>query len=197
MTASRRLTLQGELAAGGARNDPGTVRLRVAERLAAVNERSMALLAEPFVLDAEGAVRGVPARPRYLPDLLQALDLGTEALPVLWIVVGEAPLDGAPQRSPVAERWVTVRGLGEERELILNALFLLLQVLREGWTARQRAAVATRWRHLTQKAAARELGVDKSIMSRRLRAAHFEEWREGMLTVRLLLRHWLEDAAGA
>jgi hypothetical protein len=57
--------------------------------------------------------------------------------------------------------------------------------------------VATRWRHLTQKAAARELGVDKSIMSRRLRAAHFEEWREGMLTVRLLLRSWLEDGRGS
>jgi hypothetical protein len=169
----------------------------VAERLAAVNDRSAALLAEPFVLDAEGGVRGVPARPRYLPDLLQALDLGTEALPVVWTVVAEASLDGSPRRSPVAERWVTVRGLGEERERILNVLFLLLQVLREGWTARQRAAVATRWRHLTQKAAARELGVDKSIMSRRLRAAHFEEWREGMLTVRLLLRSWLEDGRGA
>jgi hypothetical protein len=204
--------IEGLILHGAPEND-GRGAFRAAERaslsaaLAQVNERYGVLLAEPFVLHEDGLVFGRPLKPRALTDLLQALDLGPEPLRVRW-GIGWGPSDGragagyrraqeALARSRGERRWVTVGGLGEERDLTLNALFLLLQVFRSGWTARQREAVATRCRHVTQKAAARELTVEKSLMSRRLKAAHYPEWREGLLAVRLLLKHWLEDGAGA
>ena len=73
------------------------------------------------------------------------------------------------------KRWVTVQGLGDDGDGTTNAVFRLMQVVREGWTKKQRLAVKTRKTNVTQAVTAEEMGLDTSTLSKMLKAARYKE----------------------
>jgi hypothetical protein len=90
------------------------------------------------------------------------------------------------------KRWVTMRGLGERADANANGVIRALQVIRNGWTHRQRTAYSHRRQVELQTAAAAAMGLDQSTLSKMLKAAHYAEYIE----IEAVLKDLLDSFGG-
>lgn len=167
-----------------------------------VNASAAGAIAVPFSIAGGDEIQGMLADPTALLTVINHLDY--EAVGFSWrIGVGWGPLstplanltlemDGEcfhHARRAIAtgkkdDRWVTVSGIGEAEDAALNGVFRLLQVVRDGWTEKQRLAAAAMWRSIrdeaipTQGAVADKLSLDKTTLSKMLKAAHYKQVTE-------------------
>lgn len=84
----------------------------------------------------------------------------------------------AMQHARKSKRWVTFRGFDGRRDGILDGAARMLQLIRSGWTERQREAYSCRRRSNLQITAAKSMGLDQSTLSKILKAAHYKEYIE-------------------
>jgi hypothetical protein len=181
-----------------------------------VNVRCASWLTVPFSLSQGDEIQALASSPVDAWEVVEALDTSSRlstfryALGIGSITTPLAErtweMDGPAfhrARDVMAEakrqdRWLSVRGLGEQHDAILDGVARALQVIREGWTSRQRQALAVRRQEKLQKDAARRLGLDPSTMSKMLKAAHYHEYMEIEQAFReLLQRFWREWGSGA
>jgi hypothetical protein len=94
----------------------------------------------------------------------------------------------AMERAKKERRWVAVQGFGERRDSMVDGLVRTLQVVREGWTDRQRQAYAERRGSSSQLAAAERMKVDQSTLSKMLKSAHYNSYMESERALRALMR---------
>jgi hypothetical protein len=93
-------------------------------------------------------------------------------------------------------RWVAVAGFPAAGDQILEGLYRGMQVIREGWTERQRLAVATRKTCSTQSETAEKLGLDDSTLSKMLKAASFKQLVEMETAATRLIRMLVHEEGG-
>ncbi len=99
----------------------------------------------------------------------------------------------AIKRGKKEKRWVTVAGFGNDGDRILDGIFRIMQVIRVGWTRKQRLAVATRRMNASQTATAKKMGLDDSTLSKMLKAASYRQILEAEEMLPLLIRKLLEE----
>lgn len=103
----------------------------------------------------------------------------------------------ALERARKADVWTVFEGFSEELDPLLTSLFDLMGAIRSGWTARQSLyAVTVRHREF-QKEVAAELGVNPSVVSESLRAAHFQAVRRAEEAARGALAAFDGEVGGA
>jgi hypothetical protein len=83
-------------------------------------------------------------------------------------------------------QWLVASGFGESIDSAVSALFLLMDVIRRGWTDKQAQYVRAA-RGQIQKEVAGRFGVSPSVISESLQAASFEPLRAGEEAVHELL----------
>jgi len=177
-----------------------------------INGEKPGLLDVPFSISGGDEIQGVLTDPADMVAVIDCLDLssfifgfrfgvgwGTVATPRAsrsWEMDGECfhKAREAISRGKKEKRWVTVAGFGNDSDRILDGIFRIMQVIREGWTKKQRLAVATRKTKVTQTATAEEMGLDDSTLSKMLKAARFQQIVEMEETLPLLIRKLLEKA---
>ena len=104
----------------------------------------------------------------------------------------------AMEQAKQESRWVTMRGLGDEQDSIVNGAIRSLQLVREGWTNRQRQAYAVRRGPKLQKVAAELMNLDQSTLSKLLKAAHYNSYLEMERALLDLMKvFWYNDAIQA
>ena len=185
------------------------VQTQVEQSLARLtDELAASHLVAPLVLTAGDEIQGLFREPpAVLPVVLglsealhpvrMAFGLGLGTL-TTWGGVGEgvnvARMDGpcfhrARDALTVAKkerRWLSASGFGENSDVVLSALFLLMGTIRFGWTRRQ-ALFVREARGALQKDVAAKLQVSPSVVSESLKAAGFSSLLEGEEAVRRLL----------
>jgi hypothetical protein len=83
--------------------------------------------------------------------------------------------------------WLVASGFGDPVDSAVSALFLLMDVIRRDWTAKQ-ARYARAARGQIQREVAERFGVSPSVISESLQAAYFEPLRVGEMAVMTLLQ---------
>lgn len=182
---------------------------QVAEK---INTEKSDLIDVPFSISGGDEIQGLLTDPAGVTEVIDCLDLNSGNFAfrfgVGWGEVATSrasrswEMDGACFRNARAaiergkneSRWVSVAGFGDEGDEILDAVFRILQVIREGWTKKQRLAVATRKTNITQTATAEEMGLDDSTLSKMLKAAQFKQVEEMGKALPLLVRKLTEQA---
>jgi len=178
----------------------------VAER---INSEKSDLLDIRFSISGGDEIQGLLSDPAAMVEVIDCIDLNSSIFDfrfrVGWGAVATPraartwEMDGecfhhareAITRGKKENRWVSVAGFGNDGDRILDGLFRVMQVIREGWTKRQRLAVATRKTNITQAATAEEMGLDSSTLSKMLKAAGFKQLLEMEETMPLLIRRLL------
>jgi hypothetical protein len=179
-----------------------------------INTRLKAELAVPITVSRGDEFQGLLAAPEAVLTVVNAFDSRTNLIAFRyglgWGPVGTAfrdrttEMDGACfqhayaalERGKKEGRWLTFAGAPADGAQALNAVFRLIQVIRDGWTRKQKAAVTERRVADTLIAAAGKLGIDKSTLSKMLKAAHYAQLLEAEEAVRVLLRHHLVQPTG-
>ncbi len=179
-----------------------------------VNVRRRHDLVVPFSVSRGDEFQGLLASPRSAMEILDAFDSRSELFTFRyglgWGSVETAfrnrttEMDGtcfqrafsALEQGKKKERWATLLGAPEDGETVLNSMLRQIQVIRDGWTARQRQAVATRRKARTLVAAADGMGIDKSTLSKMLKAAHYAPLLEAERAMAILLRDYLAQPPG-
>jgi hypothetical protein len=87
--------------------------------------------------------------------------------------------------------WLVASGFGDSVDSAVSALFLLMDVIRRDWTAKQARYVRAA-RGQIQRVVAERFGVSPSVISESLQAAYFEPLRGGETAVRALLHEFGE-----
>jgi hypothetical protein len=155
-------------------DDPTTLLPTLGETVRRLNHLFAPSIATPFAVAYDDAILGALADPVQAPLCLSVM---RELLAPLMVRVGVA-LDGSGEDAfTIAwheDRLVHYSGMGEAGDLLLNALWRLLDpLLRQRTPAQWQAAAAVR-RHETRGAAAAELGITERALAGRLEAGH---WR--------------------
>jgi hypothetical protein len=189
--------------------DRSLVQSGLRQAAARTNSEKPSLLEVPFSISGGDEIQGLVSDPTTMVEVIDCLDLnssifdfrfglgwGTVATPRAartWEMDGECfhHAREAITRGKKEDRWISVVGFGEDGDQILDAIFRLMQVIREGWTKKQRLAVATRKTNDTQTATAEEMGLDDSTLSKMLKAAHFKQLVEMEKTMPELIRRLL------
>ena len=177
-----------------------------------VNARHRSKLAVPFSVSRGDEFQGLLSRPDSALEIIDAFDARTDLFSFRyglgWGEVGTAfrprttEMDGscflnaygALERCKTENRWVAFEGAPVEREHVVNAGFRSIQVIRDGWTTKQKTAVNMRRGRDTMSATAVAMGIDKSTLSKMLKAAHYEQLLEMEGAVRILLREYLDPS---
>lgn len=184
-------------------------------RAESANQRYAADLLVPFSVSGGDEIQALLTSPTAMLEIVEHLDLVT-GVPIFRFGCGFGTLqtaiaarswemDGtcfhlareAIERGKAGRRWMTFAGFGPPFDGVLDAMARSLQVMREDWTERQRAALVARRGHGSQKETAAGMGIDPTTLSKMLRAAHAREYREVQAAARLLMTGLWEDAHGA
>jgi hypothetical protein len=173
--------------------DRNFVQIGLRQLLETVNVEVASSLRVPFSISSGDEVQAVLQQPCDLYRVIDNLDLNTSLFSLRFGVGwGQLSTDFAPrswemdgecfhaarhalERAKDEDRWVAVQGVGEQFDRALEATFRLVQIVREGWTKKQRLAVSIRKTRITQKASAEAMGLDQSTLSKMLTAAHYKE----------------------
>lgn len=175
------------------------------QRLEEINGLFSERLAVPFTSTGGDEIQALVSSPHTAWDILETFDANSWLLQFRFTVgVGTlatslrqrtSEMDGpcfhlareAMEDAKRERRWVMFRGMGERRDAEVNGVVRALQVIREGWTDRQRLAFCTRRHAELQVVAAELMGLDQSTMSKMLKAAHYSDYREIENVLRSLL----------
>jgi hypothetical protein len=180
------------------------------KRLDEVNYRFSQDLAVPFTISMGDEYQGLLKEPTQAISLLNALDvagllsfrfgLGWGTVETGWST-RTSEMDGpcfhaarsAIERGKIEERWVTFSTAVEDEDLVnvINGVWRLVQLIRDGWTEKQHSAVLIRRGKHTSKATAEQMGMDKSTLSKMLKAANYKVLIEAERTLELLMRDYL------
>ncbi len=179
-----------------------------------VNEAYHSKLAVPFSVSRGDEFQGLLSTPESVVEIIDAFDsrsyLFSFRYGLGWGRVGTAfrprttEMDGtcflnaysALERGKKEDRWVTFSGAPEDHERIINAYFASIQLIRDGWTTKQKSAVTERRGRLTQAVTAEMMGIDKSTLSKMLKAAKYKQLLDAEEAMALLLRDYLAQPAG-
>lgn len=102
----------------------------------------------------------------------------------------------AMEHAKKEKRWLTVHGLDPLQDEIVNGVARSLQVIRQGWTRRQKLAYSIRRLEDQQQIAAELMDMDQSTLSKMLKAAHYKPYLEIESTLKTLFReYWKGDAS--
>ncbi len=176
-----------------------------------INSEKPDLLQIPFSISGGDEIQGLLTDPADMVAAIDFLDLssslfgfrfgagwGTVATPPAsrsWEMDGECfhRAREAIIRGKKEKRWVTVVGFGDESDRILDSVFRIMQVIRDGWTKRQRLAVATRKVKVTQTATAEKRGLDDSTISKMRKAARSQQIEEREESIPIRIRKMMAD----
>jgi len=190
------------------------VQQRALDLVDAVNRELPGRLRVPLALSGGDEVQGLLRRPADAAAVMDALDLGAEGFrwrfAVGWGAVTTAfrpttfQMDGdcfrtaraALERARREKRWAAVGGFGKEADRVLDGVLAGTGVIRRDWTERQRQAIRVRRRHASLTAAAADLGVVPSTLSKMLKAAHARELAELEAALAALLDRFAASAGG-
>ena len=179
-----------------------------------VNEQLQSELAVPFSVSRGDEFQGLLSTPEAALDIIDAFDSRSHLFSFRyglgWGKVGTAfrpstpEMDGtcflnaysALERGKKEERWVTLNGAPDEHERVINGYLRSIQVIRDGWTTKQKEAVTERRSRPTLIATAEMMGSDKSTLSKMLKAAHYSQLLEAEEAMRILLRGYLVQPIG-
>lgn len=185
------LAVIGDISRSREAPDRAAMQVRLEEALAATNRKHGDILAAEFEVTLGDEFQGLLRSPGDAVQVLVDLECAMANLPVRYglglgalataLVKRVGRLDGpcfhharaALLRGKKEDRWVTVRGFGEERDRILNGLFRIMGAARSRWTEKQARTVSKVRRAASQKEAAAELGVVPSVVSEALSAANY------------------------
>lgn len=169
------------------------VQIGMRQLLERVNGEQDAAIRVPFTISQGDEIQGLLVNHGAVYPVIDNFDLDSELFAfrfgVGWGEVSTGfsqrswEMDGACfhaarkalEQGKKEKRWVTIRGFGEHSDQSLNAVFRLVQVVREGWTKKQRLAVKTRKTNITQSVTAEEMGLSKSTLSKMLKSARYKE----------------------
>jgi len=175
------------------------------QRLDEINSLRSDLLAVPFSSSGGDEIQALVSTPGDAWEVLATLDSNSWLLQFRFTVgVGELStslrdrtweMDGscfhrareAMDDAKREHRWIMFRGMGARSDREVNGVVRALQVIRDGWTQRQRTAITYRRHAELQTAAAELMGLDQSTMSKMLKAAHYKEYLEIEDVLRSLL----------
>ncbi len=185
------LALIGDIRGSRALPDRSAAQEHLREALARVEDELGSRLAARFAITLGDEFQGLVADPAA--GLAVAVACTEAAAPLrLRFGLGWGPLttellpeaigmDGpcfhrareAIARAKQEEAWIAAAGFGEREDATLNALLDLLGSVRARWTDKQARIVALRRRRSVQRELARELGLDPSTVSKRLKSAMY------------------------
>jgi hypothetical protein len=94
------------------------------------------------------------------------------------------------------DRWVTVRGFGEE-DAVLNGILRLVGEIRAGWTQIQAKTVSEARGVKTQKDVASSRGVSPSTVSQALKSAHYDAILEAERAAEAIMARFDRGGGGA
>jgi len=192
----RAIVVLADIESSGQPAERELARTGLQQLLERVNDERQYALVVPFSISHGDEIQGLLEDPAELYPVIGNLDLDSELFSfrfgVGWgeVATGFAPrsweMDGACfhaarralERGRREKRWVTVQGFGEAGDRTANAVFRLMHSVRKRWTNRQRIAVRTYKLSDTQTAAAKEMGLDKSTLSKMLKAARYRDLLE-------------------
>ncbi len=202
-TEQKLLAIIGDISRSREARDRAAMQRGLEKALATVNREKGETLVSSFVVTLGDEFQGLLLSPGSAVPVLTALGIAMEGIPAryglgwgeLTTPVKEQALgmDGpcfhhareALLRGKKDGRWVTVRGFGDEEDLILNGIFRLMGEVRSRWTEKQARTVSQVRKASSQKDAAAALGVVPSVVSQALSAAGYIPMRdaEAALTV--------------
>jgi len=177
-----------------------------------VNEQFQSKLAVPFVVSRGDEFQGLLSTPESALEIVDAFDARSDLFSFRyglgWGKVGTAfrprttEMDGtcflnaysALERSKREDRWVTFEGAPVEQEHVINANFRSIQVIRDRWTTKQKTAVNMRRGRVTLSVTAEAMGIDKSTLSKMLKAAHYEQLLEMEEALTILMQNYLDPS---
>jgi len=180
----------------------------------AVNAEHGDVLSVPFTVSRGDEFQGLMSEPSSLLAILDAFESRASMFSLRfglgWGTVATAfrsrttEMDGpcflnaysALERGKKEDRWATFVGASDARARVINGCLRSIQVIRDGWTKKQKAAIAARRTRPTLTATAASLSVDKSTLSKMLKAAHYVSLLEVEESVKLLLSDYLVQPAG-
>ena len=170
-----------------------------------VNSRFQNDLTIPFSLSQGDEVQALACTPQIAWDVLEAFDssfaggafryalgigsISTALSERTWDMDGTCfhRARDAMGASRDESRWVTVRGFGDREDAIVNGVIRSLQIVREGWTGRQREAYSVRRRSKLQIEAAETMGLSQATLSKMLKSAQYRPYLEMERALRDLL----------
>lgn len=180
------------------------------QRLEEINSHCGKRLVVPFTSSGGDEIQALVATPGDAWEILETFDANSWLLQFRFTVGVGALSTGLQERTWEMDgpcfhrareamddakrerRWIMFRGLGERRDTQVNGVVRALQIIRDGWTKRQRVAFCHRRHAELQTVAAELMGLDQSTMSKMLKAAHYKEYLE----IEGVLRSLLEAAEG-
>ncbi|MBU0742274.1 SatD family protein [bacterium] len=180
----------------------------------AVNADFRRDLAVPFSIAKGDEFQGLLAAPEYALAIIDAFDSRSDHFTFRyglgWGTIETAfrsrttEMDGtcfhnaygALVRGKKEDRWATCSGAPDAHERVINGMLGLIQVIRDGWTARQRTAVTERRRMPTLTATSEGMGIDKSTLSKMLKAANYSQLLAAEEAMKILLRDYLVRPTG-
>jgi len=187
------LALGGDIRRSREQDDRAALQSRLEAALARANADFAAALAVPLAAVQGDAFQGLLAGPEAVVPLLVALErdlrpatfragLGRGALATP-LRETTATMDGpafhraraALDQAREQDAWLVVRGFDEASTQVIDGLAALLGAVRRDWSPARWRAVDARRGHATAKAAAAEIGISPSAISRALKAAHYTE----------------------
>jgi len=198
------VVLGDQVASRDERNRQEQIRAVIA-RVQHVNEELADRFAVPFSVSRGDEVQGLVGGTDAAWDVIEAFDaLGPRgafrfAVGVGVLSTGRAEstwdMDGpcfhhardAMDRAKKQRRWVAFQGFGERQDSMIDGVVRAMQVVREGWTDRQREAYTVRRRAPSQLVAAERMNVDQSTLSKMLKSAHYNSYLETERALRALM----------
>ena len=204
-----RLVMLGDIRHSRLLTDRSSIQTGLRRLTAQINREMASLISVPFSISGGDEIQALLADPGTLYEVVDNIDL-TADLFGMRFGIGWGPLstphaertwemDGecfhharqAIAQGKKEDRWVTVGGMGDDGDKVINGVFRLVQVIREGWTDKQRTAVAARKAAITQTQTAEQLGLDTSTLSKMLKAAQYKQLTEMEEAMPALIRRWL------
>ncbi len=186
----------------------------IEQRIEEINEFCGDRLKVPFSISRGDEIQALVADPMTALDVIDTFDtnswlisfrytigiggLSTELRRQTWDMDGPCFHNArdAMELAKKEKRWLTVRGLDPLQDEIVNGVARSLQVIRQGWTRRQRQAYSIRRHEELQQVAAELMGMDQSTLSKMLKAAHYKSYLEIESTLNTLFReYWIGDAS--
>ena len=184
------------------------VQSRLEEQLVRINRERGRGLASSFVITIGDEFQGLLRRPQAAMEIVASLDAALERIDVRYgfgwgslatrLRKKSIGMDGpcfhaareALNWAKQEDRWVAVRGFGDEDDLILNDILGLMGAVRRRWKRSQVETVAYMRGAGTQKEVALSRGVAESTVSKALKGALHEQMMDAERAVTTILaRH--------